>query len=86
MEYVHGGDLFDLIIESKRLDEKLARKIFRQLFSAIMYCHHNMMVHRDLKPENLLLDENQNLKIIDFGFVRTYSKDPNLTLKTYSFI
>jgi len=83
MEYVSGGDLFDLIMESKRLDEQLARKIFRQLFSAIMYCHHNMMVHRDLKPENLLLDENQNLKIIDFGFVRTFSNDPNLTLKTY---
>jgi serine/threonine protein kinase len=37
----------------------------------------------DLKPENLLLDESQNLKIIDFGFVRTYTKDPQENLKTY---
>jgi serine/threonine protein kinase len=83
MEYISGIDLFDRIIESKRLDEDTARKLYRQLFSAIMYCHDNMIVHRDLKPENLLLDENNNLKIIDFGFVRTYSKDPFSTLKTF---
>jgi serine/threonine protein kinase len=83
LEYIPGGDLFDRIIESRRLDEDVARKIFRQLFSAVMYCHDNMMVHRDLKLENLLLDENDNIKIIDFGFVRTYSKDPYMTLKTY---
>ena len=85
MEYIPGGDLFDLVIESGRLDEKTARKIFRQLFSAVLYCHDNMMVHRDLKPENMLLDENNNLKIIDFGFVKTYSKETQMTLKTFHF-
>lgn len=83
MEYIPGGDLFDLVIESGKLDENTARKVFRQLFSAVLYCHDNMMVHRDLKPENMLLDENNNLKIIDFGFVKTYSKESHMTLKTY---
>jgi serine/threonine protein kinase len=83
LEYISGGDLFDRIIECRKLDEDIARKLFRQLFSAVMYCHNNMMIHRDLKLENILLDENDNLKIIDFGFVRTYSKDPNMMLKTY---
>ena len=36
-----------------------------------------------MKPENLLLDENLNIKIIDFGFVRTYTNDPNMMLKTF---
>ena len=94
MEYVNGGDLFDYIVDSKKLTEDLSRRLFRQLVSAIMYCHENMIVHRgnlickyahllDLKPENLLMDANQNLKIIDFGFVRTYMRDPNENLKTY---
>lgn len=38
---------------------------------------------QDLKPENLLLTENKTLKIIDFGFVRTYIKDPHQSLKTF---
>ncbi|KAL1333381.1 hypothetical protein AAHE18_11G096400 [Arachis hypogaea] len=50
-----------------RFSEDLARKYFQQLISAVGYCHSRGIFHRDLKPENLLLDENGNLKVSDFG-------------------
>ncbi|XP_034908298.1 CBL-interacting serine/threonine-protein kinase 11 [Populus alba] len=66
MEYVKGGELFTKIAKG-RFSEDLSRKYFRQLVSAVGYCHLRGVFHRDLKPENLLLDENGNLKVSDFG-------------------
>ncbi|XP_074312729.1 CBL-interacting serine/threonine-protein kinase 25-like [Silene latifolia] len=66
MEYVKGGELFTKI-SSGNLKEHFSRKYFQQLISAIDYCHSRGVSHRDLKPENLLLDENENLKVSDFG-------------------
>lgn len=66
MEYVKGGELFSKVAKG-RLKEEYARKYFQQLISAIDYCHSRGVSHRDLKPENLLLDENENLKVSDFG-------------------
>ncbi|CAA2963922.1 CBL-interacting serine threonine- kinase 25-like [Olea europaea subsp. europaea] len=66
MEYVKGGELFAKVARGK-LKEDLARKYFQQLISAVDYCHSRGVSHRDLKPENLLLDENENLKVSDFG-------------------
>ncbi|XP_062202270.1 CBL-interacting protein kinase 15-like [Phragmites australis] len=67
MEYVKGGELFDKIEKSGKLTEAAAHKYFQQLISAVDYCHSRGVYHRDLKPENLLLDENENLKVSDFG-------------------
>ncbi|CAD6258704.1 unnamed protein product [Miscanthus lutarioriparius] len=67
MEYVKGGELFDKIEKSGKLTEAIAHKYFQQLISAVDYCHSRGVYHRDLKPENLLLDENENLKVSDFG-------------------
>ncbi|XP_010276975.1 PREDICTED: CBL-interacting protein kinase 5-like [Nelumbo nucifera] len=66
MEYVRGGELFNKVSKGK-LKEDAARKYFQQLIGAIDYCHSRGVYHRDLKPENLLLDENGNLKVSDFG-------------------
>ncbi|KAM3240589.1 hypothetical protein ACQJBY_053949 [Aegilops geniculata] len=51
----------------KRLDEREAKKYFYQLIDAVDYCHRRGVFHRDLKPENLLLDNQGNLKVSDFG-------------------
>ncbi|CAN4098433.1 unnamed protein product [Withania somnifera] len=66
MEYVKGGELFAKVANGK-LKEDVARKYFQQLISAVDFCHSRGVFHRDLKPENLLLDENENLKVSDFG-------------------
>ncbi|XP_074301756.1 CBL-interacting protein kinase 2-like [Silene latifolia] len=66
MEYAKGGELFDKVAKG-RLKEDVAQKYFRQLIAAIDFCHSRGVYHRDLKPENLLLDENENLKVTDFG-------------------
>lgn len=67
LEYCSGGELFDYIVAKERLKESEARSFFRQIVSAIRYIHSQGFCHRDLKPENLLLDENSNIKLIDFG-------------------
>ena len=64
MEVAKGGEIFDYIVARGRLKEREARRLFRQVASAIAYCHANFIVHRDIKPENLLLDANHNVKII----------------------
>ncbi|KAD3336648.1 hypothetical protein R6Q59_028252 [Mikania micrantha] len=66
LEYVKGGELFDKLTKGK-LQETGARKYFQQLISAISFCHSRGVYHRDLKPENLLLDDEGNLKVSDFG-------------------
>ncbi|KAM0942692.1 putative protein kinase CAMK-CAMKL-CHK1 family [Dioscorea sansibarensis] len=67
MELVRGGELFSLVARRGRLPESTARHYFRQLVSAIDFCHGRGVYHRDLKPENLLLDDDGNLKVADFG-------------------
>ncbi|CAJ1052151.1 maternal embryonic leucine zipper kinase isoform X1 [Xyrichtys novacula] len=67
LEYCPGGELFDYIIAKDRLSEEETRVFFRQIVSAMAYVHSQGYAHRDLKPENLLIDEDHNLKLIDFG-------------------
>lgn len=66
MDFAKGGELFAKIAKG-RFSEDLSRKYFQQLISAVDYCHSHGVFHRDLKPENLLLDENWDLKVTDFG-------------------
>lgn len=85
MEFA-GKELFDYIVQKGRMDENESRRFFQQIISAVDYCHRHKIVHRDLKPENLLLDENMDIKIADFGlsnimtdgnFLKTSCGSPN---------
>lgn len=67
LEYVEGGELFDLLVERGPLHEQEAVKYFRQIILGTAYCHALGICHRDLKPENLLLDASLNVKLADFG-------------------
>ncbi|NWY97893.1 HUNK kinase, partial [Loxia curvirostra] len=71
MELCLGGDLLDRICDKKRLVEQEVRRYIRQILSAVEHLHCQGIVHRDLKIENFLLDENNNIKIIDFGLSNT---------------
>ncbi|KAF1825727.1 Pkinase-domain-containing protein [Dissoconium aciculare CBS 342.82] len=85
LEYA-GGELFDYIVQHGKMQEDKARKFFQQIICAVEYCHRHKIVHRDLKPENLLLDDQANIKIADFGlsnimtdgnFLKTSCGSPN---------
>ena len=82
MELCTGGELFDRIVQNTengiQFTEKQAASLFRQMMSAINYCHKNGIVHRDLKPENLLyLNKNENspIKVIDFGMSKKFTHE-----------
>jgi carbon catabolite-derepressing protein kinase len=85
LEYA-GGELFDYIVQNGKMQERKARTFFQQIICAVEYCHRHKIVHRDLKPENLLLDDQLNVKIADFGlsnimtdgnFLKTSCGSPN---------
>ncbi|XP_014483227.1 PREDICTED: uncharacterized protein LOC106748851 [Dinoponera quadriceps] len=74
MEYAAGGELYDYLSERKVLSEQEARRIFRQIATAVFYCHKHKICHRDLKLENILLDQVGNAKIADFGLSNVFDE------------
>ena len=67
MEYISGGNLQSFLKKRRKLNEKTAKILFKQIIDGIKYIHSMNIVHRDIKLENILLDLNNNIKICDFG-------------------
>ncbi|XP_059478741.1 phosphorylase b kinase gamma catalytic chain, skeletal muscle/heart isoform isoform X3 [Neocloeon triangulifer] len=77
-ELCRNGELFDHLTNVVTLSEKKTRYIMKQVFEAIEHVHDKGIVHRDIKPENILLDENLNVKLTDFGFARVLKDNEKL--------
>lgn len=72
MEYASNGDLFSRL-DCGRMDETEAKEKFKQIISAIRYCHEEKnVIHLDLKPDNVLFDSQNNIKIADFGLSKEF--------------
>ena len=67
MEYINGGNLFSFVKKRRKISEKTAKFLFRQIILGIQHMHSKNIVHRDIKLENILIDLNNNIKICDFG-------------------
>merc|ERR1712243_288589 len=77
VEYAKGKELFNVLMERKLHIRELIH-IYRQIVSAISYMHSHSIYHRDLKLENIIVDEQNNVKIIDFGFCDVVGKEYKL--------
>ena len=73
-----NGELFSYITSKNKLKEEEACRLFQQLITALDYLGRLGIAHRDVKPENLLLDEQLNLKMIDFGLSNMYKANEKL--------
>jgi len=82
LEYCPGGELFDILYYTNKLDSVTARTYFIQMLKGLKACHNAGVAHRDIKPQNLLLDGRYQLKITDFGlsFISKKNKDIGNTL------
>ena len=78
MEYIEGGSLRELSRKIGPIPEKRALHILQQIAEALSYAHGKGIIHRDIKPSNILLDENDNVKVMDFGIARM-TEGPGLT-------
>ena len=72
MEFCSNGELFDYIVNHKKLNENESKNMLRQLVEALKYIHSKGIAHRDLKPENLLLDTFHHIKLTDFGLSKKF--------------
>jgi len=90
MDYLRGGELLNAICLREKYTEGDARRLLRQITSALCYMHSRKIIHHDIKPENLIFETRSfesNIKIIDFGFAIhevTYADYINKKQKEYS--
>lgn len=83
MEYVPGGILFDFCKNIGGFGEETGKLFLHQLLDTLEYLESKEIAHRDLKLENILVDEDCNLKIADFGFATSYAERINFGFATY---
>jgi len=77
-ELCRNGELFDYLTNVVTLSEKKTKYIMKQLLEALQHVHRMNIAHRDIKPENILLDDNLNVKLTDFGFAMALHQDEKL--------
>ena len=80
MDYLQGGTLQDKLAENgSGLPQAEVRKYFKDLVSALYYCHEvKCLSHRDIKPENMMLDEDDKLILCDFGVSQFFEADNDI--------
>lgn len=83
MEYASNGSLLDMVRQENHFSEQKAKHVYLQLIDALEYIHSRGIVHRDIKCENILFDDNDVLKIIDFGFASCYKENKRALSETY---
>lgn len=81
MDYLKGGTLLDYVKKKKNLPKTDAARLLSQAAEALKHCHGLALIHRDIKLENMMLDENNNLKLIDFGLCAFFQ--PGKKLRVY---
>ncbi|CAK8996290.1 unnamed protein product [Durusdinium trenchii] len=81
MEYMAGGELYDRLFQHRVYKEEMAAKTAKQMLLAVAYLHSHQIAHRDLKLENFLYErqDNDHLKLIDFGFAKFWDRSRNMT-------
>ena len=79
MEFCPNGELFQYIVDRKKLTEDEAKTLILQVMDTVKYIHSMGVTHRDLKPENILVDQVGHLKISDFGLSRFVGKNNLVT-------
>jgi serine/threonine protein kinase len=82
LELAGSGELFEFIMHTGKFPEALARTFYSQLVDAMSLCQRQGISHRDLKPENVLLDDQFQLKIADFGLASLAEESPTGMCKT----
>jgi WD40 repeat protein/tRNA A-37 threonylcarbamoyl transferase component Bud32 len=78
MRYVEGGTLAELL--RGPLDLPAVKQIISQLSSALDYAHQHGVIHRDIKPSNVLIDQQGNAQLTDFGLAKIVEKTTQLTV------
>ena len=82
MTLITGQILLNELEEKGKYEEDEAAQLFWKILSGISHIHSCNVIHRDIKPENIMIDENNEPVIIDFGLSKD-SSDPCMVLKSF---
>jgi len=79
MEYVKGATLDNIIDNNNKPDLPFSINIIKQVLDGLYYAHKQSIVHRDIKPSNIIVDQDNRVRILDFGIAKLVLSNSNLT-------